>query len=521
MKLFRRVTPLLSRITILVTFLAIVPASPFAQGAVFKFRLLADPMTLDWHRAHTNYETPMMMNLMEGLFEVDSNLKPKPCLAEKLEMSKDQKVYTFKIRKNVKWSDGVGLKAQDFVEGWKRLLTPETAAPYAYLLYEVVGAEDFNKGKFTDFSKVSVVAKDDYTLMVTLRKPVAYFQYLAGFWPLFPIRKDLIDKHGTAWTRPGKLVTVGPYLLDAYQPQTKMVFKANPKYWREIGNVTEVVGQIIRDSATALNVFKSGGLQMMQDFSPDDLKMARPMPEFHTFPYLKTHYLAYRVKNSVLDNKNLRLAISHAIDRKPLPTILNGSEKVASSFIPPKVVGYESKLTLAFDAKLAKEYLDKSGFDTKKEITIVARNSERPRILTQYIQSELKKNLGLKVAIQLFDPKVFQSEIKTQNYPMMMMTWSGDYPDGDSFMGLFETGTGNNMTFFSNPKVDEDLRKAREDWNTLKRDQYYKEAQEILQLQEAAILPLFYEENEALVSKNIKGFSISPVGYFFMKDIQM
>lgn len=490
-------------------------------AATFKFRLMAEPTSFDWHQTSTSVETPLMMNLMEGLMEVDTNLKPKACLAEKLSLSKDQKVYTFTLRKNVKWSDGTPLKAQDFVEGWKRLLTPATGAPYAYLLYDVVGAEEFNKKQSTDFSKVGVVAKDDFTFVVTLKQPVAYFQYLTGFWPLFPIRKDLIDKLGSQWAKAGKLVTVGPYMLDSYQMQSKIVMKANPHYWRKMGNVTEAVAQIIKDSATSLNVFKSGGIQMMQDFSPDDLKLARPMPEFKTYPYLKTHYLAFRVKGSIAENQNLRLAIAHAIDRKPIPNILNGSQKIAASFIPPKVVGYDAKLSVPFDVAKAKEYLKKSGIDPKTPIEFLARNSERPRILTQYVQSELKKNLGLDVQIQLFDHKVFRSQIQTQNIPMMMMVWAADYPDGDTFMGLFESNTGNNLTKFSNAKFDENIKKAREDWNTLKRDKLYKEAQEILQAKEAAIIPLYYEENEALISKTVKGFNINPIGYYYIKDISL
>ena len=496
--------------------------SSLSYSATFKFRLLAEPTTFDWHLASTLVETPLMMNLMEGLMEVDSNLKAKPNLADKLVVSKDQKTYTFSIRKGVKWSDGVSLKAQDFVEGWKRLLTPATAAPYAYLLYDVVGAEDFNQKKTSDFSHVSVVAKDDSTLVVTLKRPVAYFSYLASFWPLFPFRKDLYDRDGAQWIKPGKLVTVGPYTLESYQMQSKIVMKANPFYWHKKGNVTELVGLIIKDSATSLNVFKSGGIQMMQDFSPDDLKLARPMQEFKTFPYLKTHYIAFRIQGTIASNKKLRLALASAINRKPIPSILNGSQTGATSFIPPKVVGYDPKMGVPFDVEKAKEYLKDSGVDPSTlKLELVARNSERPQIMAQYIQSELKKNLGINLQIQMYDNKVFRNEITTTDFPMMLMVWAADYPDGDSFMGLFESNTGNNFTHFSDPKFDEDIQQAREDWNTLKRDRLYKDAQEVLIVKEAAIIPLFYEENEALVSKTVKGFSINPIGYFFIKDVQM
>jgi oligopeptide transport system substrate-binding protein len=493
-----------------------------SPAATFKFRLLAEPTTFDWHQASTSVETPLMMNLMEGLSEVDGNLKPKPCLAEKMNVSPDQKTYTFTLRKGLKWSDGTPLKAQDFVEGWRRLLAPQTAAPYAYLLFDVTGAEDFNKKKLTDFSKVGVVAKDDRTLVVSLLRPVAYFPYLTAFWPLFPIRKDLIERDGSQWLKPGKLVTIGPYTLESYQLQTKIVLKSNPHYWRKTGNVTEAVAVIIKDSATALNVFKTGGIQVMQDFAPNDLKLARPMSEFKTFPYLKTHYLAFRTKGAVSENRDLRLALAYAINRKPIPSILNGTQKVASSFIPPKVTGHDPKMGLPFDPVKAKEYLKKSGLDPAKiGLKILARNAERPQILAQYIQSELKKNLGLELKIQLFDHKVFRSQVQTGNSPLFLMVWAADYPDGDSFMGLFESGTGNNLTRFSHPKFDENIKKAREDWNTLKRDALYKEAQNLLLTREAAILPLYYEENEALIAKGVKGFKINPIGYYFLREIEL
>ncbi len=173
--------------------------APSANAATFKFRLMAEPTSFDWHEASTSIETPFMMNLMEGLTEVDQNLKPKPCLAEKVDISKDQKTYTYTIRKNVKWSDGTPLKAQDFVEGWKRLLTPATAAPYAYLLYDVIGAEAFNKRQESDFTKVGVSATGDSTFVVRLKRPVAYFGFLPVFWPPFRFRKDLFDKDQFRW----------------------------------------------------------------------------------------------------------------------------------------------------------------------------------------------------------------------------------------------------------------------------------------------------------------------------------
>lgn len=164
---------------------------------------------------------------------------------------------------------------------------------------------------------------------------------------------------------------------------------------------------------------------------------------------------------------------------------------MASTFIPPKRVGFDSKMGAVYNPGLAKDFLKKSKFDPKTQIDIIARNSERPRIVTQYLQSELKKNLGLNVQIQLYDHKIFRDQLVTQNIPMMLMTWSADYPDGDSFLSLFETGGGNNMTRYGQAAYDEKIQKARMEWNTLKREMLYREAASMIQVKDAIVLPLF------------------------------
>src|SRR5262249_36398799 len=111
------------------------PSAPSGPATTFTFRLTGEPETLDWNRAHTAIETFILMNVMEGLVELDSTLKVAPVLAESWKLSKDGRTYTFKLRPDVKWTDGVPLRAKDFVYSWKRLLTASTGASYAYCLF--------------------------------------------------------------------------------------------------------------------------------------------------------------------------------------------------------------------------------------------------------------------------------------------------------------------------------------------------------------------------------------------------
>src|SRR4051794_30637058 len=163
------------------------------------------------------------MNLMEGLVTFDSSLNVMPCLAESWKISPNGKTYTFKLRHDVKWSDGVPLKAKDFVYSWKRLISPVTAASYAYFLFDIEGAEWYYKGIVKDFNAVGIKAPDDYTLVIKLARPVAHWIYIPSFWVTFPLRQDIVEKYGEAWTKPGRMVTLGPFTLAAYDIDSKII----------------------------------------------------------------------------------------------------------------------------------------------------------------------------------------------------------------------------------------------------------------------------------------------------------
>jgi oligopeptide transport system substrate-binding protein len=246
-------------------------AGSHGPDKILNVRLLGEPETLDWNRAHTTVETFILTNMMDGLVQFDSNMQIAPALASSWKMSGDGKTYTFKLRPGVKWSDGVPLKAKDFVYSWKRLLNPATAAAYAYFLFDVQGAEAFNKGTIKDFSKVAVKALNDQTLQVKLSHPVPYWIQIPTFWVTFPLRQDVVEKYGTVtnsnWTEPGKMVTLGPYTLSEHEFDNKIVLKANPTYYTAKGNLDSIDFLVVRDDSTALNLYESGRIDFLTDIS--------------------------------------------------------------------------------------------------------------------------------------------------------------------------------------------------------------------------------------------------------------
>lgn len=489
----------------------------------FTLRIQGEPETLDWNKAHTPIETYLLMNLMEGLVTFDAKLKPAPSLSQSWSISPDGRTYTFKLRAGVKWSDGVPLKAKDFVYSWKRLLSPVTAAPYAYFLFDIEGAEYFNKGAITDFSQVGVKALDDSTLQVKLARPVAHWIQIPTFWVTFPLREDVVDKYGAAWDSPGKMVTLGPYTLEAHDYDSKIVLRSNPTYWGKKGNIESVVCQIVKDDSTALSLYEAGKIDFLTDIATLDLKRLKNNPELKAYPYLKTVYLGFVVTKYPMTNKKFRRAVAMAIEKSKMGDLLQGGQTTAGSFVPPGMLSHSAKAGLPYDVSKARAELKSSGIDLTKplSIEILLSNHEKSLTLAQFIQSELKKNLGVQVTLQPFDNKTYRSQLDLHGFPMFLASWGADYPDPDNYLSVLLSTSGNNRMVWKNEKFDENVMTARGMMDQKGRERIYADAQKQLLEDEAVMLPLYYEPNMALVRSRVKGLELNALNYLLLRKVEL
>jgi len=490
----------------------------------FTFRLPGEPETLDWNLAHTMIETYILMNLMEGLVSVDSNLGIQPALAEKWEVSDDRKVWTFHLRDDVYWSDGVALQARDFVFSWKRLLAPATAASYAYFLFDIVGAQEYNAGKLKDFTEVGITAKGTHTLEIRLKKPVDYFLYIPGFWVTFPLREDIVRKYGSSWAKPGRMVTLGPYSLAQYVLNSRIVLKANPKYYRFKGNIEWVVAQIVNDNSTALKLYETGKLDFLTDISTLDLERMAGRSDLKTYPYLKTGYLGFSVQKHPANLAGFRRAVAMAIDKSKMGLVLQGGQTAASTFVPPQLPGYSANAGLAFNPEKARQELKRSGVLSggKVVVDLLTPNWDKNITLAEYLESELKKNLGIQVNIQPLDHKSFRVQVDLHTNPLFFGSWGADFPHPDNFLSVFTADSGNNRTQWKNSRYDQLVLRAREGGRTANESQkLYLSAQKILLEEEAVIVPLYYEPNKALVRARIKGLTLNPLNYLLLREVQL
>jgi oligopeptide transport system substrate-binding protein len=318
-----------------------------------------EPPSLDWSLATDSTSVNIINNIMEGLTKFGADFTPEPNLAESWQISEDGKTYTFKIREGVKWNDGKPLTAGDFEYSWKRILNPETGGDYAYSLYDVENAEEYNTGAIKDPGKVGVKALDDTTLEVRLKRPAAYFPSMLAFITTFPQRKDVIEKHGLEWTEPENIITLGPYTLTSWRHHDNIILTENPGYWGEKPRIKKVRLIMNENPSSALAQYESGELDYADSKSIPPLEVPRlkDLDDFTTTLQFRVNYIAFNVEKPPFDNPLVRKAFAASIDRQSIVGLIQGAGITTTSWIPKNMLGYNPDIGIEFYPDQAKAWL--------------------------------------------------------------------------------------------------------------------------------------------------------------------
>ncbi len=474
--------------------------SPAGKRADLVFINGAEPETLDPAVITGQPEGRIVNALFEGLLRFDKKGHAVPGVAASWEISPDGLNYTFHLRPNARWSDGKKVSAGDFVNSWQRTLDPATASAYSYQLFSVVGAEDFANGKSKDFSTVGARAVDDLTLRVTLRQPTTYFLDLCAFPTLYPVRTDLIAKFGDDWVKPGKLVGNGAFLLDAWKINDSVILKKNPLYWDHATVQLRSIQVLpISQANVAYNFYAAGQADLIMDKGlapPSLLDALKVRPDFHAAPFLGSYFLRFNCSKPPFSDPRVRKAFSMALDRKRITTkITRAGESTALSFVPPGIPGYSPPGGLAEKADEARRLLAEAGYPGGKGFpltTYLYSEGELNEGVAVELQSMWKEQLGVSVQLARQEWKVYLNSLGSLDYGIARSSWVGDYPDPNTFLDLFLSGSGNNRTGWSDPKYDKLINEAAAERNAIKRFEILRHAEELLVREESPIAPIFF-----------------------------
>ncbi|MGQ9662727.1 MAG: peptide ABC transporter substrate-binding protein [Kiritimatiellia bacterium] len=480
---------------------------------------LSEPKDLDPHTVTGVTEFNIVSSLLEGLVGEDPrDLHPIPAAAESWKVSEDRCVYTFHLRQEAKWSNGDPLTAADFVFSFSRILSPEQASPYAYMLFPLRNAEAFHKGHVKDFSEVGVEALDSRTLRLILTHPVPHFLSLLNHHSWFPVHPPTIQKFAdntraaSLWTRPGNYVGNGPFVLISWEPGKKIVVRKSDTYWdHDRVRLREIHFYPIGDSKTEERAFLAGQLHVTGTVPLDRIAHYREKhPEWLRLnPYLGCYYYLLNVSRPPLDDVRVRRALALAVNRDLIVTyVTKGGEAPALHFTPPDTDGYTCRSRLFYDPERARSLLNEAGFPGGKglrRLELLYNTSEAHERIAQVVQQMWRKELGIEVELVNVEWKVYLAMTEAGKYDIARAGWIGDYVDPNTFLDLWVTGGGNNRTGWSNPEYDRLIRAAAREPDRNLRFELFQEAERIL-MEAVPIIPLYFYRSKALVHPSVQGW---------------
>lgn len=485
-----------------------------------------EPPTLDWSLATDSTSFTVILNIMDGLAEFDENYLPRPALAQSWKVSEDRRTYTFSIRPDVFWTDGKPLVAGDFLYSWKRILTPETAGDYAYFLFDVKNAKEFNSGLIKDFSEVGVKAPDASTLVVTLTRPRSYFLSLVTFMSTFPMRRDVVEKHGSKWTEAENIVTLGSYRLEKWKHHSEILIVENETYWGKRPKGAKKVKMIMNENpVSALALYESGELDFLDSKGIPLLEVPRLMKlsEFTQSAVFRNNYVGFNVRKAPFDNPLVRKAFGSAIDRKNMAKLLQGSGVPATSWIPSGMLAHNPSLGLPFDRHKAKELLAGAGYPDGKgfpTVSFLYPDTGNNRIIAEAFQSMWKEHLGVEVKLVNQEWAVYLSTLKNDPPNIFRAGWQADFPDPHNFMNLFECASGNNRTRWCEPEYDDMVARASETSDSKKRKALYDRAQKILTERDTPIVPFLISVQQNMIKPYAKGLEPDRMNFLYFRKVE-
>lgn len=498
-----------------------------AADQIFTTFNTADPSSHDFNKDLYCNGEPL---LFAGLLKFTPDFGVVPYAAEKFEVKDNGSKYVFYLNQKAKWSNGDPVTADDFVWSFTRQLDPATAAAYAGFLYDIKNAQSFNTKQGATAADLGLKALDKYTLEVTLEGPRGYFPILAAYTAALPAHRPSVEKFGDKWTEAANIVTNGPFKLTSWDHNKQYVLERNEDYvLGDKPKLQKVIVKIVANQSGLLP-YENGELDFRngQGIPATDLPRLRSDPklskELITFSQSGLWYLEPVSNKPPFDNKQVRQAVLKAIDRDKLVKLINGLGQPAFSLLSPDLPGYidpakfpEFKKLSDFDPAAAREALKGTPFEGGKnwpKVTLTYREEgETANTVAQFIQAQLKENIGLDITLEVLEQRVFRPKLYNNELQFVFIRWYMDYPDPNNFYyqvwySKFPSGKRHN---FSSDAYDKLVTQASDEQNAEKRLSLYRDAEKIL-LSEAAYVPLYYPFGAALFKPYVKGVPVNKAG---------
>lgn len=504
------------------------------EHLVFRYNESANVSSLDPAFAKSQAIIWPCNLLFNGLVQLDDSLHIQPDLAKKWMISNDGKTYTFTLRNDIYFHKNSlfgkdstrTVKASDFEYSLKRLLDEKVASPGGWILQTVE----------------SMQAKNDSIFEIRLKKPFPAFLGLLSMKYASVVPKEIVDTPGYDFR--AKPVGTGPFRLKLWEENVKLVLRKNPLYFEKdekgvsLPYLEAVAVTFLPDKQSGFLQFVQGKLDFVSGLDPsykDEIltQDGTLQPKYKndvnliTGAYLNTEYLGFRMDGTdktILD-KRIRQAMNYGFDRKKMILYLrNGMGTPATSgIIPAGLPGYNHQQGYDYNPVKAKQLISeyrKATGNTKPTVFLTTNASYID--ITEYLQREWQK-IGLDVQVDVTPPATLRQAIATGKVSFFRASWIADYPDAENYLSLFYSKNfapnGPNYTHFKNEAYDALYEQAFLETDNEKRYALYQKMDAII-INEAPIIPLFYDRVARFTRKNVQNLGINPLNLLQLKRVK-
>ena len=473
--------------------------------------------------------------VIDGLTKTDKKGNIVNAVAKSEELSEDGLTHTYKLRKDVKWTNGDPVTAHDFVYAWQRIFRKKGSYYYMFAdgIASIEGAQELSDKidageELTDddLNSMGVKAIDDYTLEVKTTVRVSFFDELMAFPCFFPINEKFCEKQGDKYGKSAKAILGnGAFIMTNWEPGSIAEFKKNEDYYEaKTVKIEKLVMKLVQDPKVAAQSFMAGET----DYAPITSDLVDKYKDDEAFKQVYDGFLFYisvNFQNSDLANLNVRKAISLAINRKDLcENVLKDGSQAAKGFVPSglsispegKDFRDEAATYTSYDKKAAQAALDEGLKELgKSEITLrlTYGTDESPMdVFATYLQNAFSSLKGLKIEMVATtkQDRIYNKQ-KNGDFDLSVTRWGPDYGDPTTYLTLALTDNNNNYGHWSNAEYDSIMGKVNSETDANARWQLLIDAEKIL-CEDLGYIPVFEKGTATLQNTKVKNLGIKPVG---------
>ncbi len=507
------------------------------EGKVLRVHHPVYPDVVDPQKSSFANEIDILALAYEGLTRLDTNQETIPAAAESWEYNEDATQITFKLRPDLKYSDGSPLTAENFRYAVERTCDPVTAGEYQSILFEITGCAEFaglnldadgNAREYTPEeydaarSDLGVRALDDLTLQIDLTNPAPYYHTVAYMWVFYPVKQEIVEADPENWWQsPENHIGNGPFTITSIVPDQEWTFAANENYWQGRPKLDGIDYVYVDDAAVALEAYRAGDLDIVR-LEPPQIPEVNTDPELTeahvVYPQASTYFLQMNLNLEPFTDLKVREAFAYAFDRETHCFEVRGDCTPALSWIPPGIPGHIETEKYAFDPEAAVQALAESSYGGPENLPEIRLfyNGDRSGATerAEWLAGQYRDILGVDLILEPTDGTTLTAlskENATQPQLVALAGWSQDYPDPQNWLSVYWTCDASfaQRVGYCNEELDRLTDQGDTTVDPAERLGYYEEAGQIL-IDDVPGVFVMYLIGDFVVRPTVTGYTPTP-----------